>query len=210
MIQIMILDDHPLVIEGLKSMFDTIPHIHILQSFTQSHSLLTALEQQQPDIIFMDIDLNERIDGIVLTKQILKLYPHISIIGLSSFHQIAIIRQMLKNGASGYLLKNVGTQELNIAIDSVMKGEIYVTKEVRALLNQEIPDNAYLPQLTRREKEILSLIVKEYTTKEIADALFVSVATVETHRVHLFQKLGVKNVVGLVKLALEKGLVDEK
>lgn len=117
----------------------------------------------------------------------------------------------MKNGASGYLLKNTGKTELATAITTVLKGDNYLPQNIREiLLNESIGkgnSSYFIPKLTSREKEILDLIIKEFTTKEMANALFISVKTVEAHRSNLIQKLGVKNTAGLVRVAFEKGLV---
>jgi DNA-binding NarL/FixJ family response regulator len=123
------------------------------------------------------------------------------------------VKTALRNGTDGYLLKDASEQDFLSAVESVLKGEQYIQKNVQDLMLKEAmgqkKDTSYIPKLTRREKEILQLIVDEKTTQEIADTLFLSVSTVETHRMNLISKLGVKNVAGLVKLTLERGLLKE-
>ena len=130
-----------------------------------------------------------------------------------SFKETALVKTAIRNGADGYLLKDASEQDFLSAVESVLKGEQYIQKNVQDLMLKEAmgqkKDTSYIPKLTRREKEILQLIVDEKTTQEIADTLFLSVSTVETHRMNLISKLGVKNVAGLVKLTLERGLLKE-
>ena len=135
------------------------------------------------------------------------------VVMLTSFEETALVKTALRNGADGYLLKDAAEQDFLSAIENVLKGEQYIQKNVQDLMLKEAmgqkKDTSYIPKLTRREKEILQLIVDEKTTQEIADTLFLSVSTVETHRMNLISKLGVKNVAGLVKLTLERGLLKE-
>ena len=135
------------------------------------------------------------------------------IIMLTSFEETALVKTALRNGANGYLLKDATEQEFLAAVEVVLNGEQYIQKSVQELMLKEAmgqkKDTTYIPKLTRREKEILQLIVDEKTTQEIADTLFLSVSTIETHRMNLISKLGVKNVAGLVKLTLERGLLKE-
>jgi DNA-binding NarL/FixJ family response regulator len=133
------------------------------------------------------------------------------VVMLTSFEETALVKTALRNGTDGYLLKDASEQDFLSAVESVLKGEQYIQKNVQDLMLKEAmgqkKDTSYIPKLTRREKEILQLIVDEKTTQEIADTLFLSVSTVETHRMNLISKLGVKNVAGLVKLTLERGLL---
>jgi DNA-binding NarL/FixJ family response regulator len=135
------------------------------------------------------------------------------VVMLTSFEETALVKTAIRNGADGYLLKDASEQDFLSAVESVLKGEQYIQKNVQDLMLKEAmgqkKDTSYIPKLTRREKEILQLIVDEKTTQEIADTLFLSVSTVETHRMNLISKLGVKNVAGLVKLTLERGLLKE-
>jgi len=149
-------------------------------------------------------------DGLELCKAILKQNPQTKVLTLTTFNEVSFITRIIKNGASGYLLKNTDKEELIEAIKTVYKGEQFLAKEVKEKLIASSfgkEDSAFIPKLTRREKEVLKLIIDEMTTKEIAQKLFISNATVETHRLHLLNKLGVRNTAGLVKVALQKGLV---
>lgn len=212
MIRISILDDHPLVIDGVKAMLANDPNLQVIHTHTTYRSLTEALALagNLPDILFLDINLADA-DGLDECKKLHRQFPSMHIIGLTNLDDTVFVKNMIKNGAKGFLLKNVSNEEILSAIYAVQKGEIYVQKVVQnqlvvEQLGQKTEDN-YIPKLTRREKEILELIVQEYTTPEIADTLCIGASTVETHRLNLLQKFGAKNVAGLVREAIKKGLV---
>lgn len=209
MIQIAITDDHTIVIEGLKTMLKPNKEINIVQSFETLKDTFENLDKCI-DILLLDINLPDG-NGINACKELLEKYKDLKIIALTNFEDSIFIRQILKNGAMGYLLKNTSKTELTEAIKEVTNGNRYLPKKISdILLNDSIGienSSYFIPKLTLREKEILALIIKEYTTEEIANELFVSIKTVESHRSNLMQKLGVKNSAGLVRVAFEKGLI---
>lgn len=210
MINIAITDDHPAVSEGLRSMFEGHKDIQVLNVFSNGQTLINALPDINIHVLFLDINLPDA-DGTELCKRALSLQPDLKIIAFTSYLKTAFLKKMMQNGAVGFLLKNSGYEEILEAAHSVMNGEEYIQEEMKTLLMQESlkrkPDKSFIPKLTRREKEILSLILEEHTTPEIAEKLFISAKTVETHRLNLLQKLGVKNTAGLVKVTIEKGLL---
>lgn len=210
-INIGITDDHEVVINGLKAMLANEAAISIVLTATNGEQLHQQLETLQPDVLLMDIQM-QGIDGIELTKQVHKLYPQIRVIAFSSFDDTRYIRQIMRNGASGYLLKNADQKTLVQAIKTVMEGEEYLDESVKKLLIQESISgqrrSIYEIPLTKREKEILKMIAEERTNQQIADVLFISLRTVETHRLNITQKLGVKNAAGLVKEAIKRGLIE--
>lgn len=203
-IKIFIVDDHYMIIEGIQSLLQHEKSIEWYGHATNSNSCMAFLNQKQPDVILMDINLGEE-SGIDLCKAVKEKYPAIFIIGLSTFNQQSFIQKILDNGASGYLLKNATKTELLEAINAVMKGKEFLSNEAHATLKftgqQEVV-------LTRREKEVLELIANGMTNSEIAKALFVSNTTVDTHRGNLLTKLQAKNTAELVKIALQKKLID--
>jgi len=210
-IPIAIVDDHEVVINGLKAMFSNIQEIKVVYSTTQGSALYEYLTTEQPAVILLDIQMPD-ISGIDICKQVHRLYPQIKIIAFSSFDDTHYIRQIIRNGASGYLLKNADQQTIVTAIQQVMKGEEYIDESIKKILIQESISgqrrSMFDIPLTKREKEILQLIANGLSNQEIADKLFISLRTVETHRFNLTQKLDVKNAAGLVKEAIKRGLVD--
>lgn len=209
MIPIAITDDHTIVIEGIKTMLKSNKEIEVLQSFENLKDTFENLNSAVK-VLLLDINLPDG-NGINACKELLVKHPDIKIIALTNFEDTVFIKQIIKNGAMGYLLKNTDKKELTEAIKSVIEGKRFLPKTISdILLNDAIGiqnSNYFIPKLTVREKEILNLIIQEYTTEEIAAKIFVSAKTVESHRSNLIQKLGVKNSAGLVRVAFEKGLV---
>jgi DNA-binding NarL/FixJ family response regulator len=209
MIRLSITDDHPLVLDGLRAMLSTQADMQVISTSQTAAQTRQALAEALPDLLLLDIQLPDG-DGIELCKGLKKTYPGLHIIALSNLSQPAFVRQMMKAGAGGYLLKNVPHLVLYEAIRKVMEGESYLQAELQQMLLAESLGRAqassFIPVLTRREREILHLIVEECTTQEIADRLCITVSTVETHRLNLMQKFGVRNMAGLVREAVLKGL----
>jgi DNA-binding NarL/FixJ family response regulator len=163
-------------------------------------SCLAFLQQQQPDVILMDINLPDK-SGIDLCKEVKAKYPTIQIVGLSSFNQQSFIQKMLDNGASGYVLKNATREELMEAVETVMQGRKFLSQEaVSTILKNE---DSKIPVITRREKEVLLLIAEGLTNHEIGDKLFISTTTVDTHRKNLMAKFEVKNTAALIRMAAQ-------
>lgn len=211
MIKLFIIDDHPIVISGIKQTFERHKQIDCVGSALNGVEAMQWLAKHHTDVILLDVNMPGK-DGIELCKQIKKKYPNVKVIGLTTFSQASFITGMLRNGANGYLFKNASEEELTEAIITVHKGKRYLSEEVNdKLINKATQRSSgkagFIPKLTRREKEVLELIVEEYTTQEIANKLFLAVSTVETHRMNLCAKLGAKNVAGLVKNAIKFGLV---
>jgi len=203
MVKLFIVDDHYMVIEGIRSMFQTEKSIEWMGHATNAGSCLAFLKQQQPDVILMDINMPDK-SGIDLCKEVKQLYPSVFVIGLSTFNQQSFIQKMLDNGASGYVLKNATLEEIMEAIVAVMKGKIYMSDEAaHALRKQEEAEIV----LTRREKEVLELIAQGMTNNEIAASLFISVTTVDTHRKNLLTKFEAKNTATLIRMAAQKQLI---
>ncbi|KZS38815.1 LuxR family transcriptional regulator [Aquimarina aggregata] len=209
MITVSILDDHTMVLKGLEIMLKDTTDIQLIATYTKGEELLTNITNLIPDVVLLDINLPDS-NGIELCKAITKQYPDLAVIGLSNYNETGFIKNMMRNGAKGYLLKNTSKEELELAIKTVHSGKTYLPNNLKnQLLNESIgiTTSSFIPKLTRREKEVLQLIAKEYTTEEIANTLFVTVKTIEAHRSNLIQKLGVRNTAGLVRVAFEKGLL---
>ncbi|GEO07177.1 DNA-binding response regulator [Adhaeribacter aerolatus] len=208
-IRLAIIDDHQVVINGLVAMFNA-TNIEVIFTSTQSPALLNFLAHTHPDVILMDIQMPD-VNGIDLTKTVLKQHPGIKIIAFSSFDDTHYVKQVLRNGATGYVLKNADQGTLLNAITAVTNGQEYIHEPIRNILIQESITgqrrSMFEVPITKREKEILKLIAEENSNQEIANKLFLSLRTVETHRFNLTQKLGAKNTAALVKEAYKRGLV---
>lgn len=210
MIKVAIIDDHNLVLEGIESMLSNHDEIEVVKTINLGEKLLDYLESKLPDVILLDINLPD-ISGLDLCKTISKDYPEVAIIGLSNYNESGFIKNMMKNGARGYLQKNTTKEELIEAITTVKAGNLYLPQVLQEkLLNESFgqTSNSFIPVLTRREQEILELISDEMTNAEIAEKLFISIKTVEAHRNNLLQKFEVRNTAGLIKHAMTKGLIS--
>lgn len=210
-ITLAIADDHLIVVNGLRAMLARRNDIRILFEAADGDTVLEQLQTQQPDILLLDIQMPV-LAGPELCRKIHRQFPDIRILVLTSHDTPAYVKQMMRNGASGYLIKNSGMEELFNAINKVMEGEKYIDNYIRNGLVQEALTgqtvSRYEIPLTRREKDILQLIAEEFSNPEIAAQLCISLRTVETHRQNIVHKLRVKNTVGLVKEAIKRGLID--
>lgn len=203
-VRLFIVDDHYMVVEGIKALLQGNAGIDFLGSASTADTCLTFLKQQLPDIILMDINLPGT-NGIELCKTVRTLYPSVFVIGLSTFNQISFIKSIMDNGASGYLLKNAGYEEIIEALNKVMLGQEYMSLEASLAIRQSHAND--IPVLTRREKEVMLLIAEGSTNVEIAEKLFVSVSTVDTHRKNLLLKMKARNTASLVKIAIDNNLI---
>lgn len=204
-IKVFIVDDHYMVIEGIRSLLQSETTIEWSGHATNAQSCLAFLQRQQPDVILMDISMPDK-SGIELCREVKASYPAIRILGLSTFSQRSLIEKMMENGASGYLLKNAGKEEIVRGIETVMQHKTFLSHTAAlSLRNQDRKD---LPILTRREKEVLEFIAAGLTNQEIADKLFISITTVDTHRKNLLQKFEAKNVAVLINLATKNGFLS--
>ncbi len=202
-INLFIVDDHYMIIEGIQSLLLQEKEITWMGHATSAASCLAFLKRNQPDVILMDVNLPDK-TGIELCKEVKALYPSIFIIGLSTFNQHSFISKMMDNGASGYLLKNATRPELMEAIRTVIKGKLFFSNEA-ALALQQSPDISII--LTRREKEVLELIADGLTNNEIAEKLYISITTVDTHRKNLLNKFDCRNVASLVRKAAQQHFI---
>lgn len=211
MTKIIIADDHNMFLEGLISLLRNVPDIVVVAKAANGKELIELLDENPADIVVLDISMPE-MDGVEVTKIIRKKYPHLKILILSTHSNSQIIAKLIRLGANGYLLKNAEKDELLYAIKKINSGENYFSQEVTNI-HKEFESNlknnlSSTTELSNREKEILILIAKQLTAAEIAEKTFISLNTVNTHKRNLLSKLNVKNTAGLVKYAIELGLLD--
>lgn len=202
-IKVFIVDDHYMVVEGIRSMLQTEPAVEWLGHASNADSCLAFLKQHQPDVLLMDINMPGK-SGIELCGEVKQKYTSVFVLALSTFNQQSYIEKMMQNGASGYVLKNASQHELMDAIKTVAKGKTFLSDEAAAALRK---DDAAVPVITRREKEVLELLADGLTNNEISEKLFVSATTVDSHRKSLVAKLKAKNTPELIKLAFVHKLI---
>lgn len=207
-IKIAIVDDHPLMIKGLQSMLGHHRDMRIVGTYLSGAALIRGLAEEQADVLLLDIQMQDQM-GDELAKDLQRLYPELMILVLTNLEHRYYIKSMLQFGVRGYVLKSSDEAILLEAIRSVAMGNRYFDPSIRKIALKEQKDNpsASFPSLTRREKEILHLLTLDYSSKDIAEKLFLSNRTVDNHRTHLLQKLDVKNSASLIKKAMELGLI---
>ncbi len=207
MIRVFIVDDHPVVIEGIHSLLQNEKDIAWVGQAKNAQSCLGFFVNNTADVVLMDISM-PGMDGVELCGIMKEKYPGIMILGLSTFNQGLYIKKIIENGASGYILKNSSKEELIKAIHEVHAGYIYFSGEAgMALQEYQKSLGRELPVLTAREKEVLALIAEGYTNPQIAEKIFLSPFTVDSHRKNLLAKLGVKNTASLIRLAVERKMI---
>lgn len=206
-ITLAIVDDHPLVIEGLKAVLKEESPLNNILSFTLGETFLTYFKKTPVDIVLLDISLPDA-NGIQICKEVKKLSPETIVLGLSNQAERSIILQMLQNGANGYLLKNASAEEILECIGKAQDGEIAFSIEVKKIMSKpSLQDLRAIPSLTKREKEILKLVADGKTSQQIAEILFLSPLTVDTHRRNMLHRMQVKNIAELIKLVTEYKLL---
>lgn len=209
-VNISITDDHLVVLKGIEALLEDVDWLKVVSLQQDAKSTIAAFEKKQPDVLLLDINLPD-INGIELTKQLTALYPNLKIIALTNHEDIAFVKRIIAKGAMGYVLKNVDKKELLLAIKTVIGGERYFQSKLQnKIMNLSLgnfENSALKPKLTRREKEVLEAIAEQLTSKEISERLFISTKTVESHRMSLMSKLGAKNSVGIVRIAMQKQLI---
>lgn len=214
MIQVFIVDDHKMVIEGLELMLTPLKNISVVGTATSGEEAIERIPGSKAEVVLLDINM-QGINGVETCKALVKAKPELKIVALSMHKESSLIKLMLGNGAKGYVLKNAGQEEVVKAIEAVSNGKMYLDETVNDIVLNSVANRGEkkkqspFPSISRREKEVLQLILQEYTTQEIADKLFISFGTVETHRRNMLIKLGAKNTAGLVRIAIEYGLIGE-
>lgn len=206
-INIAIVDDHPIVIEGLKMMLSTQLGFTVSASFTTGSEIIGFMRNHTVDIILLDITLPDA-NGTELCREIKKISPATSVIMFSNRSERSIIMQSIQNGASGYILKNTSIDELVVCIKGAYSGDIVFCNETRQMISKPTQNDLPIPRLTKREKQILQMVAEGKTSMIIADELFLSPLTVDTHRKNLLQKFQAKNSTELIHRAIQQNMIE--
>ncbi|MBC7234445.1 MAG: response regulator transcription factor [Chloroflexi bacterium] len=216
-IRLLIVDDHPVVRAGLKTLLSVQPDMVVVGEAADGEAALEQVAALRPDIVIMDITLGG-FSGLEATRQIKKRFPETKVLVLTMHESEEYLRLMLEAGATGYVLKKAANTELVVAIRAVQRGEIYLYPSFTRILladrfhghegvNRSAQDS--IERLSDRERQVLRLVAQGYTSREIAEQLYLSARTIETYRSRLMSKLGIKSRVGLVRFALSQGLLDD-
>ncbi len=208
-IKLAIADDHPVVIDGIRRQLEQVPDIEVLATYRNGSELLEGLQHVKPDVLLIDISMPGK-TGDELAQIISECYPDIFMLALTSFDQAFHVHSMLLNGCIGYMLKSSDQEVLLEGIRTVYSGKQFLDPVIKEIILKDTfrkKEEPAQPVLSEREKEILQLIADELTSQEIAEKLFLSLKTVETHRMNLLFKLNVKNSVGLVRKAIDLKLI---
>lgn len=213
-IRLLLADDHQIVRKGLRSLVENKKDIQVVAEASDGKEAVRKAIELKPDVVLMDIRM-PRLNGIEATKQIKKERPGVRVLILTVHIIEYYILQILRAGASGYLSKKASTEELITAIRQISAGELYFGSEISKVIVKEYIKKAEVSSysdafdiLTSREREVLQLIGEGNTTRMIADQLFISVKTVESHRQHIMKKLGLHNLSELIKYAINKGITE--
>lgn len=201
-----IVDDHQMVVDGLISLLNNEEKYTIVGFSNQPKDVMSQLEGLNVNILLTDINMPE-MTGVELTRGVKKRFPNIKVLALSMFGERQVIQEMIDAGVSGYILKNTGKTELIDALDNLVLGHKFFGNEVTEELMKSFKNIDEKPHLTNREVEIIRLIENENSNKKIADMLFISERTVETHRKNIFRKTGTQSIVGLLKYAYEHKII---
>lgn len=214
MVRIILVDDHAVVRSGLRMLLESKPGIEVVGDAADGDEAIRMALQIKPDLVLMDLSMPHGKDGLTATAELKKLLPDTAVLILTMHDDEEYLFRSIQAGASGYILKSAPHEELLAAIRSVSQGDAYLYPTATKRLMNEYMERVRngdgadsYEQLSEREKEVLGWIAKGYSNKEIADRLVISVKTVETHKAHIMEKLGLKTRPDLVKYALKKGLL---
>ncbi|OGO68976.1 MAG: hypothetical protein A2Z49_06320 [Chloroflexi bacterium RBG_19FT_COMBO_56_12] len=211
-IRILIADDHGVIRGGLRAILEDEPGFEVIGEANDGEEALHLVSELRPDIVLLDIAM-PGIDGIECTRRLTMMYPQIHVLILTVYEDESLLREAIRAGASGYVIKRAAEEELIAGIQAVSRGDMYIHPAITRLLLKDLTPTInsqrdVLETLTSRELEVMRYIVRGYTNRQIAESLFISVRTVEGHRANLFGKLGLKNRVELVEFAEKYGLKE--
>jgi DNA-binding NarL/FixJ family response regulator len=204
-VKLLIVDDHPMVIEGLKAIFNQFEDMEVKGSVGNAYDAISFLKNHQADVAIVDINLPE-VSGIELCGKIKSEFPEIMVLGMSTFQERKYVSQMIQAGASGYLIKSASKEEIIQAVHAAMAGKLYLSLDINAV-PVITKSKDVVPVLTHREKEVLQLIAEGYTNHQMAEKLFISPHTIDSHRKNLLSKFEVKNTAALINSAVKHNLL---
>ena len=193
--KIFLTDDHAILLSGLVKILSTEEDLEIVGTATTAQETFDKLTRVTPDLLITDYNLPDE-DGLAIVRKVKRKYPEVKILVLSMHDEAHLVQEILKEGVQGYVLKKDSQNELISAVRTVKNGKIYLSPDVNSILIQGLGGSSQ-KLLTDREREILSLIAKEYTNKQMSEELFISERTIETRRKSIFRKTGTHNLVGL-------------
>jgi DNA-binding NarL/FixJ family response regulator len=208
-LRILVADDHTLVRAGFCSLVENIAGVEVVAEAEDGHQALELIDQHRPDIVLMDITM-PRLNGLDVAARVIGRHPHVRIIILSMHPDEEYVLRALRIGVAGYLIKDAGTEELEMAIRSVAQGKTFLSPSISEQVAEYVRrvGDGSEELLTSRQREVLQLIAEGLTNREIAETLEISVKTVESHRTHLMNRLEIHDVAGLVRYAIREGLID--
>ncbi len=204
--RIFLTDDHAILLDGLVNLLSKEDSFEVVGTAGTVQEATDQLTRLKVDLLITDYNLPDG-DGLSLVQKVKRKYPTIKVIVLSMHDEAHLVKEILKEGVDGYILKKDSHEELINAVNAVKNGKIYLSNEINKMLMTGLHGTEETKLLTSREREILQLISKEYTNKQIAEELFISERTVETHRKNIFRKTGTNNLVGLIKFAYANNLI---
>ncbi|HDS84031.1 MAG TPA: response regulator transcription factor [Phycisphaerales bacterium] len=210
-VRVILVDDHEIMREGMCALLRKCEDIEVVGQAANGRAAVELVEQLDPDVVIMDIGM-PNLNGIEATRQMKEQRPALKIMALSTHSDGTIVAKMIKAGASGYMLKESAFSELKEGIGTMLQGQIFLCRHISKVVFSDYinmltnPKAAESDGLSSREREVLQLVSEGHTTKEIAKILHLSPKTVDSHREHIMEKLGIRNVAGLTKYAMREGL----
>jgi len=203
---ILLVDDHAILLDGLETLVQSSGDYSVIGKATSMAGAMKELENCEPDLLITDYNLPDG-DGLTLFRKAKRIYPHLKVLVLSMHDEAHLVKEILKEGVNGYMLKRDPHKELITALDAIAEGKVYLSNEINSMLIRSIDRKDERSLLTEREREVLNLIAQENTNKQIAETLFISERTVETHRKNIFRKTQTSSLVGLIKFAYANNLI---
>lgn len=212
-VKVLIVDDHEIMREGMSALLHKYSEFEVVGQAADGRQVLEMASRLKPDLVIMDVGM-PNLNGIDATKQLLSLHSGLKIMALSTHSDGSVVAKMIKAGASGYMLKESAFEELIEGLNTLLDGRTFLCNKISKVVFSEYvgmvtnPKNKNGDGLTNREREVLQLVAEGHTTREIAEVLELSTKTIDSHREHIMEKLGIRNIAGLTKYAIREGLTS--